>query len=361
MRDTTQISSDCGDNFGQTGFCQLSNDFIDFVMPELTRAELVTYLYINRRTTGFHKSYDAISYSQFLKGICTRDGRRLDFGTGLSRKSLVTALDSLVNMGAIFRHQRHAANGACLASVYELNRDDRPAYRPGSGGDEFNQEPEAEVDEFNRELEDEPETARGSEAVLAPDPVSELAPTGDTGVLAAEKRPMKAAINAEPGLKPKTGVEICPSSRFKNYPVFEGICEPAPEVKSRPTKDRLYQNKVKQNTLHNNRVCDELRLGLIEAGIWPAQAKRLALLVGANGRQKTYLDGWTAWLKDQPNLRNPAAFLAKVIEANADLPAARPVMGQTGTQVEPGQGYLEEYHRRSEKLAASLRKYGLKV
>ncbi len=198
MRDTGQFSSDFCHNYEQTGFCQLSNDFIDFIMSELTRAELVTYLYIYRRTTGFQKKYDAISYSQFLKGICTRDGRRLGFGTGLSRKSLVTALDSLEKMGAIFRHQRKAASGACLASIYEINHADQPAYRPGLAADEFNQEPDDAAAEFNQELEDETETSKGGKAVLVPDPVGETAPATDLDFVVEHTGNEEASLHIGP-------------------------------------------------------------------------------------------------------------------------------------------------------------------
>ena len=132
MRDKQTEINGFGTGYGETSFCRVPNRFIDFQLARLTRSELVVFLYINRRTLGFSKRFDIISYSQFLLGICTKDGRRLDFGTGLSRKSLTTALDSLVKMGAIFRHSRHASNGSCLSSVFELNLDGKPCYQPTS-------------------------------------------------------------------------------------------------------------------------------------------------------------------------------------------------------------------------------------
>lgn len=52
--------------------------FFDEVAPNLTEAELRIALYIIRRTFGFKKAVDAISFSQFLNGITTSDGRVLD-------------------------------------------------------------------------------------------------------------------------------------------------------------------------------------------------------------------------------------------------------------------------------------------
>ena len=59
-------------------------------------------LYICRRTFGFHKEEDRISFSQFINGIKGRDGKRLDYGTGLARPSVSEALKNLRQSNAIF-------------------------------------------------------------------------------------------------------------------------------------------------------------------------------------------------------------------------------------------------------------------
>ena len=59
------------------------DEFFDEQMADMDEDELRVTLYAFRRTFGFKKTDDAISISQFLHGITTRDGRRLDHGCGL--------------------------------------------------------------------------------------------------------------------------------------------------------------------------------------------------------------------------------------------------------------------------------------
>jgi hypothetical protein len=59
------------------------DEFFDQQMAEMDDDELRVTLYAFRRTFGFKKTDDAISISQFLQGITTRDGRQLDRGCGL--------------------------------------------------------------------------------------------------------------------------------------------------------------------------------------------------------------------------------------------------------------------------------------
>ena len=88
---------------GAGGYTPIPNDFLDQIAPGLPPAELKLMLYLYRRTLGFHKLTDRISYDQFQHGIVCRDGRRLDQGTGIGRRALVTALASLEAKGLITR------------------------------------------------------------------------------------------------------------------------------------------------------------------------------------------------------------------------------------------------------------------
>lgn len=72
-------------------FTQTPNVFYDEIMADLGYAELKCLLYIFRRTYGFHKQSDRISLSQFVDGI-----EGLDKGTGLAKKNVYPALESLV-------------------------------------------------------------------------------------------------------------------------------------------------------------------------------------------------------------------------------------------------------------------------
>ena len=74
---------------------------IDFKMHAVSGGAWKALSYIARRTIGFAKDADAISLTQICDGITTRDGRRLDHGTGLSRSAAVRALGELEAKGYV--------------------------------------------------------------------------------------------------------------------------------------------------------------------------------------------------------------------------------------------------------------------
>src|SRR3712207_6398095 len=76
---------------------QVPDQYLDELLPLLSGAELKVLLYIPRRTFGFKKSSDNISLSQMLNGIRTQDGRILDYGVGLTKKTLLQMIKSLVD------------------------------------------------------------------------------------------------------------------------------------------------------------------------------------------------------------------------------------------------------------------------
>jgi hypothetical protein len=80
---------------GGLPFTTIPDYFLAQVMTRLSHSELRVMLYIFLHTVGYGKLADAISYDQFLSGIVTRDGRRLDHGAGVKRRALVDALYSL--------------------------------------------------------------------------------------------------------------------------------------------------------------------------------------------------------------------------------------------------------------------------
>ena len=95
---------------------QIPNIILDFLIPRLPGAEAKCILYICRRTYGFHKEKDRISFSQFLNGIKNRKGEKLDCGSGLkSRSSVNEALKNLSKAGAIFIEKSTKGN------LYEIN------------------------------------------------------------------------------------------------------------------------------------------------------------------------------------------------------------------------------------------------
>ncbi len=87
----------------------------------LSHAELLALLYVVRRTLGFKKDADSISYTQFLHGIVTREGKVLDRGCGIkSRSTLAAALRRLEERGLIRSMKTQTAAGDQATTRYSL-------------------------------------------------------------------------------------------------------------------------------------------------------------------------------------------------------------------------------------------------
>jgi hypothetical protein len=93
----------------------------DLLLAWLGEAELKALLYIIRRTFGFKKDRDPISFNQFLRGITTRDGRVLDGGCGIrNRTALSKALKSLEAKGIVISEKGLDDKGENVTTVYRL-------------------------------------------------------------------------------------------------------------------------------------------------------------------------------------------------------------------------------------------------
>ena len=75
----------------EPNFFQCPNIIIDEYLKELSGSELKCFLFIVRKTKGWHKDVDAISISQFEEF------------TGLSNRAVIDACNSLVERGFIFQ------------------------------------------------------------------------------------------------------------------------------------------------------------------------------------------------------------------------------------------------------------------
>lgn len=96
------------------------DDVFDVLAPRLTEAELRVLLYVVRRTFGFGKNADAISLKQLTEGITARDGRILDYGTGMSRKGVIAGVKGLLEKGVINVDKRSDDRGENQVNVYTL-------------------------------------------------------------------------------------------------------------------------------------------------------------------------------------------------------------------------------------------------
>jgi len=102
-------------------YTQTPDEIFDWIAPLLSEPELRVLLYIIRRTFGFKKGADAISIDQMCNGIVTRDGKRLDYGTGLSRSPVQKALRTLREKNVILAQRQIDADGGSGPTLYALN------------------------------------------------------------------------------------------------------------------------------------------------------------------------------------------------------------------------------------------------
>ena len=119
MPDMTHTATFQG--FLAPNYTQVPDELFDDLLTELSGAELKVLLYIIRRTFGFKKTEDTISLSQMLNGITTKAGEALDKGTGLSKKTLLVALNTLEAKHIILTERRRSAERGNEPTVYKLN------------------------------------------------------------------------------------------------------------------------------------------------------------------------------------------------------------------------------------------------
>lgn len=105
----------------------------DELMADLSNAELRALLYIIRRTYGFKKVADAISFNQFMEGIKTKDGRVLDRGCGVkNRTTLSKALASLEERKCISSSKGKDPLGDNMTTIYSIRFRAKEAQAGGS-------------------------------------------------------------------------------------------------------------------------------------------------------------------------------------------------------------------------------------
>src|SRR3954451_2162339 len=100
------------DGFESPNTTPVPDVVFDRLLARLGEAELKALLYIIRRTFGFKRDRDPISFNQFLRGISKRDGTVLDDGCGVrSRTTLSNTLKSLEEKGIIVSEKGVVSGG----------------------------------------------------------------------------------------------------------------------------------------------------------------------------------------------------------------------------------------------------------
>ncbi len=107
--------------YASPNYTPVPDELFDEQLPDLSGAELKVLLYVIRRTFGFKRESDNISISQMLNGLHTYDGRQLDRGVGLTKKTLLLAIKSLEEKNVIFTERRRSVERGDEPTSYRLN------------------------------------------------------------------------------------------------------------------------------------------------------------------------------------------------------------------------------------------------
>jgi phage replication O-like protein O len=107
--------------FRSPNYTQVPDELFDELLADLSGAEVKVLLYIIRRTFGFKKESDAISFNQICSGITSRRGQVLDRGTGLSKSTAQIALKSLVDKNIVVATKRVSPKRGNEPTLYSLN------------------------------------------------------------------------------------------------------------------------------------------------------------------------------------------------------------------------------------------------
>lgn len=107
--------------YASPNYTPVPDELFDEQLPDLSGAELKVLLYVIRRTFGFKRESDNISISQMLNGLRSWDGRQLDRGVGLTKKTLLLAIKSLEEKNIILTERRRSVERGDEPTSYRLN------------------------------------------------------------------------------------------------------------------------------------------------------------------------------------------------------------------------------------------------
>lgn len=251
--------------FRAPSYTQVPDALFDELLHVLSGAELKILLYILRRTFGFKKAADSISYRQMLDGIVTHDGRRLDYGAGIkSRSTVSSALKGLEEKNIIIAERRSS----------QENGQETTVYRPNMGS--------------SREPISDPHSSSGDPQN---DPGSKIEPTPST--------------KNEPGGSPK----IVPGRGSKNGPA------PGTKIKPAPVQKSNSQETEQQETEQQQVV-----VALTEAGLSGQVAQKLVSRFGVERvREKLAYLAYQQKSRRDP-IKRPAGWLRQAIEQDYSAP-----------------------------------------
>lgn len=100
-------------------YTQVPNVVIDYFVPRLAGAEVRVLLFMLRMTVGYHREEVRITLKRIAEGRRNADGKRVEWGCGLTKGSISRALANLESTGLVER--RKEGNGG---TIYILNIDE---------------------------------------------------------------------------------------------------------------------------------------------------------------------------------------------------------------------------------------------
>jgi hypothetical protein len=114
-------------------FTPLPDEFLDHQLADLTSAETKVMLFLFRKTYGYRKSGDHVSFAQLQFGTVSADGTIIDRGTGLSKATVWRALKGLQSKGLIEVYRQITRAGDPDVNYYRIREySDADQSRPGS-------------------------------------------------------------------------------------------------------------------------------------------------------------------------------------------------------------------------------------
>ncbi|HEX2912176.1 MAG TPA: hypothetical protein VH186_15305 [Chloroflexia bacterium] len=272
-------------------FTTIPDYFLAHIMTELSHSELRVMLYIYLHTLGYGKLEDAISYDQFLNGVVTNSGHRLDKGAGISRRALVDALASLEKKGLITR--KHS--GGFVVTALNL----------------------AIIEESNvTEVESVSLPATKESATASEQPAQPAAPAKVLEASAANKSAPLFTTAQYKSTLPEQGQNL--------HPQEAGEVQNLPKTGEKQGQNlhptcinHEHENHDHGGELKKKEFAVELLVDRV-AGLTSRVAKNLVKVARSHGRDDAYLERLATYVASNPAIHTPAAVLTTLVKSNQD-------------------------------------------
>jgi DNA-binding MarR family transcriptional regulator len=295
-------------------YTRIPNRFLDEIAIDLTPSELRVILYIYRHTLGYNKFTDQISYNQFVSGIVTRDGRRIDQGAGVSRRALVDALISLEKRGLITRFHQQSSNIPTFTITLTLPSHTNPTteitnYPAQNNYDqEENERILSEQTNSLKTVTDLQEQGELTTLLTAPDSKKPNIRSGQ------KEKAKEVTLTTQSGQLVKQVQNLHSDKIFDEKKQVQNLHErPGREMQKLHS---TIKNKIKQNKIDRGVLSRTLADKVTDLSV--REAEKLIEIAETNGRDEAYLLRLTTYVTDNPAIYVPAAVLTTLVKTNQD-------------------------------------------